>query len=125
MSFDPNPFIYLLTVKIITDAPLDNHGKGEAFSPTDLICTALCTCMITSMGIVSQRENLELKGLSAHTTKYMTTSPRKINEIHIEFTWEEPIGTDQQRQKLKSAALSCPVALSISSAIHQKVRFNF
>jgi putative redox protein len=110
---------------LLTDAPIDNHGKGEAFSPTDLVCTALCTCMITNMGIVAQRENLELTGLSANTTKYMSTSPRKINEIHIEFSWEEPKGTEQQIQKLKSAALSCPVALSISPSILQKIRFNF
>ncbi|MDQ3534840.1 MAG: OsmC family protein [Bacteroidota bacterium] len=110
---------------LITDAPLDNNGKGEAFSPTDLVCTALCTCMLTIMGIVARKEDLELKGLTASTTKIMSESPRKISEIQIDFVWNNPVGTAQQRQKLKSAALSCPVALSISPAIYQRIKFNF
>jgi uncharacterized OsmC-like protein len=110
---------------LITDAPLDNNGKGEAFSPTDLVCTALCTCMLTIMGIVARKEDLELKGLTASTIKIMSESPRKISEIQIDFVWNNPVGTAQQRQKLKSAALSCPVALSISPAIYQRIKFNF
>lgn len=111
--------------ELITDAPLDNNGKGEAFSPTDLLCTALATCMITIMGIVAQKENIELKDLSATTTKIMSDSPRKVSEIHIDFVWNSPVGTDKQRQKLKSAAVSCPVALSINPSIYQKITFSF
>ncbi|MDQ3392932.1 MAG: OsmC family protein [Bacteroidota bacterium] len=111
--------------EIITDAPIDNNGKGEAFSPTDLVCTALCTCMLTIMGIVARKEDLELSGLRASITKIMADSPRKISEIHIDFVWEKPTGTPQQKQKLKSAALSCPVALSINPSIYQKITFSF
>ncbi len=75
--------------QLITDAPLDNNGKGEAFSPTDLVCTALCTCMLTIMGIVARKEDLELKGLTASTTKIMSESPRKISEIQIDFVWNK------------------------------------
>jgi len=110
---------------LTTDAPLDNNGKGEAFSPTDLVCAALCTCMLTIMGIVARKEDLDLQGLTATTTKIMSESPRKISEIHVDFVWENPIGTAQQRQKLKSAALSCPVALSISPSIYQRIKFDF
>jgi putative redox protein len=110
---------------LTTDAPLDNNGRGEAFSPTDLVCTALCTCMLTIMGIVARKEDLELVGLKATTTKIMSESPRKISEIQIDIEWHQPIGTAQQRQKLKSAALSCPVALSISPSIYQRIKFNF
>src|SRR5688500_19974073 len=75
-------------IKVITDAPPDNNGKGEAFSPTDLTCASLNSCMMTLMGILAQREGIELKGLRSEIVKIMASNPRKIAEIKITFTHE-------------------------------------
>lgn len=111
--------------KIITDAPPDNNGKGEAFSPTDLVCTALCNCMITIMGISAAKKNLDLSGLSATVTKVMSSSPRKISEIHINFELHNPGLSTGDKTALKNAALTCPVALSLNPEIKQNISFNF
>lgn len=110
---------------IITDAPTDNNGKGEAFSPTDLVCSALSSCMITLMGILANREGIELRGLTSEVTKIMADNPRKIKEIQIVFSHPSLNVTDVQREKLKRAALTCPVALSLSDSVEQTVSFNF
>jgi uncharacterized OsmC-like protein len=110
---------------IITDAPLDNNGKGEAFSPTDLVCSALSSCMMTIMGILANREGIELTGLTAEVTKLMAESPRKIKEIQLVFSHPNLIASDEQKVKLKRAALTCPVALSLSDTVKQTVTFNF
>lgn len=111
--------------EIITDAPVDNNGKGEAFSPTDLVAAALGSCMVTIMGIVAHRDNLEINGLVWETTKIMSSNPRKIEEIVIDFTW--PNAPDDQKilQKLKNAAKTCPVALSLSADLKQTINFHF
>ena len=111
--------------QIITDAQTDNNGKGEAFSPTDLVSSALSSCMMTLMGIAAEREDIDLRGLKATVTKIMASSPRKIQEIRIEFTIDNLQATEVQVQKLKRAALTCPVALSLSESITQTVTFNF
>jgi putative redox protein len=111
--------------EIITDAPLDNNGRGEAFSPTDLVCAALSSCMMTIMGILAEREGIELKGLSSSVVKIMDSNPRKIKEIQITFTHADLHGTDIQKEKLKRAAVTCPVALSLSDSVKQTIRFNF
>ena len=111
--------------KIVTDAPIDNQGKGEAFSPTDLVSAALCSCMMTIMGQVAARENIKLEGLHAEVVKVMTASPRKIAEIKITFTHPNLNATDEQKQKLKNAAITCPVARSLSESLVQNVVFNF
>lgn len=110
---------------LITDAPTDNNGRGEAFSPTDLVCAALSSCMMTLMGIVAQREMVELEGLQSTVVKIMTSNPRKIGEIQITFTHPRLLATEEQRQKLKRAALTCPVALSLSESIKQTIVFNW
>jgi len=110
---------------IITDAPVDNNGKGEAFSPTDLVAAALGSCMVTIMGIVAQKDNFEISGLVWETTKIMSSSPRKIEEIIIDFTWEGAPDDEKMLQKLKNAAKTCPVALSLNSDIKQTINFNF
>jgi putative redox protein len=112
-------------IEVITDAPVDNMGKGEAFSPTDLVCAALSSWMMTIMGQVADRENIDLRGLRTDITKIMTAAPRKISEVHITFTLEGLKADDKQKQKLKNAALTCPVALSLAETIQQKVEFNF
>lgn len=111
--------------KIITDAPPDNNGKGEAFSPTDLTCASLNSCMMTLMGIVAQREGIDLTGLRSEIVKIMVPSPRKIAEIQITFIHDHLNATDPQKEKLKRAALTCPVALSLHDSIKQTVQFNF
>lgn len=111
---------------IITDAPLDNKGKGEAFSPTDLVCAALGSCMMTIMGIQAEGEGIDLDGLQLETTKHMVENPRRISRIEIRFSWKnKPDITDSQIQKLKEAALTCPVALSLHPDIEQEVTFDF
>ena len=111
--------------KIITDAPPDNNGKGEAFSPTDLVCAALSSCMMTLMGILAEREGINLTGLKSEITKIMSSNPRKIAEIQITFSHPDLQASDVQKQKLKNAALTCPVALSLGEGLKQSIHFNF
>jgi putative redox protein len=111
--------------KVITDAPPDNNGKGEAFSPTDLTCASLNSCMMTLMGILANREGIDLTGLRSEIVKVMGSNPRKIAEIHITFTHDNLKADDVQKEKLKRAALTCPVALSVSDSIKQSIVFNF
>ena len=111
--------------EVITDAPIDNQGKGEAFSPTDLVCTALCSCMMTIMGQVAERETIPLEGITAEITKVMSSSPRKISEIIVNFDMSQLSVSDKQRKMLENAARTCPVALSLADDVQQKVTFNY
>jgi putative redox protein len=110
---------------VTTDAPVDNMGKGEAFSPTDLVCAALSSCMMTIMGQVAEREGVDLRGLKTEIVKVMSSNPRKIAEIMITFSHPHLMATDIQKQKLMNAARTCPVALSLSEQLVQTVTFNF
>jgi len=112
-------------VIILSDAPVDNNGKGESFSPTDLLASALGSCMVTIMGIVANRDSVSLDGLTWEVTKIMQASPRKISEIVIDFHWENPINDVSMIQKLKNAAKTCPVALSLDPEIKQTLKFDF
>jgi putative redox protein len=111
---------------LITDAPVDNNGKGEAFSPTDLTCASLGSCMMTIMGIVAEREGIELKGTEMEITKTMAANPRRISKIQVDFTLvsREPL-TEVQKEKLERAARTCPVALSLHPDIEQEANFNW
>ena len=109
---------------IITDAPIDNHGKGEAFSPTDLVATALGSCMITIMGIVAEREGITLDGTTAEVEKVMATSPRRIGEVKIKIRFNQKLNRDQ-RDKLERAAKSCPVSGSLSENLKETVEFIY
>jgi uncharacterized OsmC-like protein len=111
--------------RIITDAPPDNNGKGEAFSPTDLTCASLNSCMMTLMGMLAEREGINLEGLKSEIVKVMASNPRKIAEIHITFSHENLNATDIQKEKLRRAAMTCPVALSLPDTVKQLVTFNF
>ena len=111
--------------KIITDAPPDNNGKGEAFSPTDLVCAALNSCMMTIMGMTAAKEGINLTGMKSEITKIMAANPRKIAEIQISFSLPGLVATDIQKQKLKKAALECPVALSLAQGLKQSITFDF
>lgn len=110
---------------ITTDAPTDNNGRGEAFSPTDLVAAALGSCAMTIMGIVANRENIDLEGTDFSVTKIMASEPRRISEIQIEFNFPELTIDDRQRKLLESAALTCPVAKSLKDELVQSIKFNW
>ncbi len=113
--------------KIITDAPLDNQGQGEAFSPSDLLATALGSCMMTIMGIVARRDDIDLKDSAFETNKMMSQElPRKVVRLELTFNMQSatPL-TDVEIKKLERAAHTCPVALSIHPDIEQVVTFNW
>ncbi|MFN4300296.1 MAG: OsmC family protein [Thermaurantimonas sp.] len=107
---------------ILTDAPPDNHGRGEAFSPTDLLSTSLATCMLTIMGIAAgEKENL-LKGAYAEVTKVMASAPRRVSEIHLKVYLPEQYPVDD-RPRLEQAGRNCPVAKSLHPDIMQDIEF--
>ena len=110
---------------ITTDAPTDNNGKGEAFSPTDLVACALSSCMLTTMGILAERENINIAGIHTEVVKIMASDPRRVSEVHIEMYWNDIQANESEIDALKNAALTCPVALSIHPDIKQKINFHF
>ena len=107
---------------IITDAPKDNQGKGEAFSPTDLVATALASCMITIMGIKARDLGIDLSGTQAEITKIMGTEPRRISSLQIQLTFNSSFDSKTQTL-LERAALTCPVAHSLHPDLRQEVLF--
>ena len=110
---------------IITDAPTDNNGKGNAFSPTDLVASALCSCMTTVMGICANKNQFDLPNSTAHVTKVMSSHPRRISKIIIEINFDKNNLSEQNVEKLIAVAKGCPVAQSLSSDLIQEVKFNF
>ncbi len=110
---------------LITDAPVDNNGKGESFSPTDLLATSLATCMITVMGISANQHGFELGEIDCEVTKVMAANPRRVSEIIINFNFLRGDFDEKQRQILIDSAYSCPVALSIHPDLKKTVNFGF
>lgn len=110
---------------ITTDAPTDNNGKGEAFSPTDLLAGSLSSCMMTTMGILAENDGIDISGLHTEVVKVMASDPRRVAEIQIEMHWDNCTATQREIQRLKKTALSCPVALSLHSNIKQLINFHF
>ena len=110
---------------IQTDAPVDNHGRGEAFSPTDLVSTALGSCMMTVMGIVAERHNWNLVGSSFAVVKHMSPEPpRRIAQIDVTFTLPAALAP-QERTLLERAAHTCPVGLSLHPEVRQNIVFEY
>lgn len=110
--------------EILTDAPTDNHGKGEAFSPTDLVATALGSCMVSIMGIKSRDLDVDLKDSTVSITKIMQAEPRKIAKIEVILNMS--IATsDKNKTILERAAMTCPVLLSLHPDIEKEVTFNW
>jgi putative redox protein len=108
-----------------TDAPKDNMGKGEAFSPTDLVATALGTCMLTTMGILAQRINLDISGSTVKVQKEMVTSgPRRIAKLTVELHVPKVFSTEEQ-EKLRNAALTCPVKKTLHPDVEMPVTITF
>lgn len=111
---------------IETDAPVDNQGKGERFSPTDLLATSLGSCMMTIMGIKARDMNLDLNGVKLDIQKHMKSDPRRVSGVDVSFHFPEGLNLDEkQKTILQNAALTCPVAKSIHPDIEQKVVFNW
>ncbi|PCI94775.1 MAG: osmotically inducible protein OsmC [Flavobacteriales bacterium] len=110
---------------IITDAPTDNKGKGEAFSPTDMVATALGSCMLTIIGIKSEEHNIDIENIKMNITKVMSAAPRKISEIIVEFDFLGKSYTNKEKIIIEKSAKSCPVALSLDPELKQTVLFNF
>ncbi len=111
--------------KLITDAPPDNHGRGEAFSPTDLMCTSLASCMITLMGITADSKNITLGKIDADIEKIMASDPRRVSGIHLAISVEDKNFTEREKTILENAALTCPVAKSIHPDIDVQVNFTY
>ncbi|AWK05094.1 OsmC family peroxiredoxin [Flavobacterium crocinum] len=110
--------------EIISDAPLDNNGKGEAFSPTDTVANALASCMMTIMGIKARDLEVDFVGSTAEVTKIMNAEPRRIGAIEIVFNMKSN-ADEKSRTILERAAMTCPVFLSLSSEIEKKISFNW
>jgi len=107
---------------IITDAPTDNSGKGEAFSPTDLVVTALASCMLTIMGIKANEIKINIEGASAVVKKIMAASPRRIAKVIIVINISTP-ADEKTKNILEKAALTCPVEKSLSDSMIREVKF--
>ncbi len=111
---------------LLTDAPKDNHGKGETFSPTDLVATALGACMASIMGIVANKNQWDISGLEWEAEKVMTSDPRRIAEIKVNMWFKDGHKLDDKAiQTLKNAAKNCPVAKSLSENLVQTLTFDF
>jgi putative redox protein len=108
---------------LITDAPTDNQGKGEAFSPTDLCATALASCMLTIMGISARNHGINMDGTTATVHKIMAAAPRRIDAIEINIHFPKATYTELEKKLLETAGRTCPVALSLSSNIDQRINF--
>ena len=107
-----------------TDAPLDNHGKGESFSPTDLVGAALAGCMSTIMGIVAERKGLPIEGMTVEVGKHMNADPRRIGKLEVTIT--VPLPPDHpDRSALENAALTCPVKKSLHPDIDIPITWNW
>ena len=112
-------------VTIETDAPVDNHGKGESFSPTDLLATSLGVCNMTIMGIIAKDEGINLKGSKIRIEKHMSNNlPRRVAKLVVQFKMAQGISKNK-RELLESAAKNCPVAKSIHPDIKVEYRFNY
>ncbi len=109
---------------IYTDAPKDNHGKGEAFSPTDLMATSLASCMLTTIGIVAMRETMKpIDGASAEVTKVMYTEPRRVGEIRVKITFPKSNYSDKEKKVYEHTAHACPVSKSLHPDLKQVIEF--
>lgn len=108
----------------ITDAPTDNHGKGEAFSPTDTVATGLASCMLTVMGIKARDMGVDLKGSTASVTKVMASNPRRISRIEVQL--ELPAAAnDKERKILENTGMTCPVHQSLHPDIERDITFSW
>lgn len=111
--------------QIITDAPVDNNGKGEAFSPTDLLATSLASCIFSIMGIMANRNDIDMKGAYASVTKVMESNPRRVAKVIVDITMPKKEYSDHDIKLLKKAAAACPVGRSLHPDLVQEVQLHF
>lgn len=111
--------------KIETDAPTDNKGKGERFSPTDLVCVALATCIITTMGIRANDMEVDLAGAEMDVSKYMLSGPRRIGKIEVFLTIPKTNTSEEQRELLQTIGDNCPVMKSLSPEMEVVVKYEW
>jgi putative redox protein len=110
---------------LITDAPVDNQGKGEAFSPTDLLAAALGSCMLTIMGIAGREHGFGIDGTEARITKIMASDPRRVSGVVLELFFPPNNYTEKQKKIIKRILETCPVALSLHPDLKQDVILHF
>lgn len=110
--------------KILTDAPVDNQGKGEAFSPTDMLSSSLASCMLTIMGIKAKSSGIDMDGTTCSVTKIMAADPRRVAEIQINFKFPKQY-TEKEQQVLERSALTCPVYYSLSENLKKTIDFGW
>ena len=111
--------------EVLTDAPLDNQGLAQAFSPTDLVATALASCMISIMGIKARDMNVNIDGTEADVTKVMASDPRRIVQVKVVIRFPKGNYSDKEKTILENAARTCPVAKSLHTDIVQDVTFEW
>ena len=109
---------------LMTDAPTDNHGKGEYFSPTDLVATALGSCMLTIMELAAAPRDLDIRGTRVEIVKVMASEPRRISEIKVDFYFPSDY-SDKDKKILERAADTCPVAKSLHPDLKQNITFHY
>jgi uncharacterized OsmC-like protein len=111
--------------KVITDAPTDNRGKGEYFSPTDLLATALGSCIMTIMGIKARDNGIDITGTEIEVTKIMASDPRRVAEVVVEFHFPKKNYTEEEKRLIESVAGISPVPLSLHPDLKQTILFNW
>jgi uncharacterized OsmC-like protein len=110
--------------KIETDAPTDNRGKGERFSPTDLLCVSLATCMLTTMGIKANDMNVDISGSKADVNKHMAANPRRVAKIEVSVSLPSKIN-EKERLILENTGNNCPVAKSVHPDIELVLKYDW
>lgn len=111
--------------KIITDAPVDNMGKGEAFSPTDLTATSLAACLITTIAIAADKKSMKIEAMSAEATKIMAAEPRRISEVIVEVKITAPGFSAEDKSYIEHIGNNCPVAKSLHPDINQNITYSW
>jgi uncharacterized OsmC-like protein len=112
-------------VEIVTDAPTDNQGKGEAFSPSDLLSTSLANCMLTIIGIAARTHGFSIDGTTATVTKTMSQEPRRVGQIDVVLQFPKQSYTEKEKAIIERSAHTCPVALSLHPDIKQEITFQY
>jgi len=110
--------------ELVTDAPLDNHGKGESFSPTDLVATALGSCILTTMALVAERRGVDLRGAEVRVVKKMVADPRRIGTLEVEVRVPGTVPA-KERVILEKTAHTCPVHRSLHPDVEVPIRFSW
>ena len=110
--------------EISTDAPKDNHGLGQTFSPTDMVCSALASCILTIMAIAVEKNNMDIKGTTAMVKKTMGNNPRRIAKIEIDIVFQKEYDS-KTRTILERAAYNCPVHHTLSEAVEKNISFTY